>query len=52
MLRDSEVAIPWKDYDTPLCSNRKTAEDRLGEKHLQPRLEVAEKYCQVIEAKV
>ena len=29
MLRDSEVAIPWKDEDTPLCSNRKTAEDRL-----------------------
>ena len=24
-----EVAIPWKDDDTPLCSNRKTAEDRL-----------------------
>ena len=29
MLRDSEVAIPWKDEDTPFCSNRKTAEDRL-----------------------
>ena len=29
MLRDYEVAIPWKDDDTPLCSNRKTAEDRL-----------------------
>ena len=29
MLRGCEVAIPWKDDDTPLCSNRKTAEDRL-----------------------
>ena len=29
MLQEFEVAIPWKDEDTPLCSNRKTAEDRL-----------------------
>ena len=29
MLQEYEVAIPWKDEDTPLCSNRKTAEDRL-----------------------
>ena len=29
MLRYSEVAIPWKDEDTLLCSNRNTAEDRL-----------------------
>ena len=29
MLRGYEVAIPWKDDDTPLCSNRKTAEGRL-----------------------
>ena len=29
MLMDSEVAIPWKDEDAPLCSNRNTAEDRL-----------------------
>ena len=29
MLRGYEVAIPWEDDDTPLCSKRKTTEDRL-----------------------
>ena len=47
-----EVAIPWKDDEPPLHCNRTTAEDRLYslEKHLQRRPEVAEKYCQVMEA--
>ena len=26
MLRGYEVAVPWKDDDTPFCSNRKTSE--------------------------
>ena len=28
-VRGYEVAIPQKDDDSPLCSNKKTAEDRL-----------------------
>ena len=44
-----EVAFPWKDDEPPLHCNRTTAEDRLYslEKHLQRRLGIAEKYCQV-----
>ena len=47
-----EVAIPWRDDVTPLHCNRTTAEDRLYflEKHLQWRPDVADKYCQVMEA--
>ena len=47
-----EVEIPWQDDESPLCCNRTTAEDRLYslEKHLQRRPDVAEKYCQVMEA--
>ena len=47
-----EVAIPWKDHEPPLHCNRTTAEDRLYslEKHLQRRPDIAEKYCQVMEA--
>ena len=46
------MAIPWKDDEPPLHCNRTTAEDRLYslEKHLQRRPDVAEKYCQVMEA--
>ncbi|PFX30008.1 hypothetical protein AWC38_SpisGene5247, partial [Stylophora pistillata] len=47
-----EEAIPWQDDEPPLYCNKSTAEDRLYslEKHLQRRLDVAEKYCQVMEA--
>ena len=47
-----EEAIPWKDDEPPLHCNRMTAEDRLYslEKHLQRRPNIAEKYCQVMEA--
>ena len=47
-----KVAIPWKDDEPLLHCNRTTAEDRLYslEKHLQRRPDVAEKYCQVMEA--
>ena len=49
-----EVAIPWIDDEPPLYCNRKSAEDRLYslERHLKRRPDVAEKYCQVLEANV
>ena len=43
-----EVAISWNDDQPPLHCNRTTAEDRLY--LLQRRPDVAEKYCQVMEA--
>ena len=43
-----EVAIPWNDDQPPLHCNWTTAEDRLYP--LQRRPDVAEKYCQVMEA--
>ena len=48
------MAIPWIDDEPPLYCNRKSAEDRLYslEKHLKRRPDVAEKYCQVLEANV
>ena len=47
------MAIPWKDDEPPLHCNRTTAEDRLYslEKDLQRRPDVAEKHCQVTDAK-
>ncbi|XP_068734429.1 uncharacterized protein [Montipora capricornis] len=47
-----EVAIPWKDDEPPLYRNRTTADDRVFslEKHLQRRPDVAEKFCEVMEA--
>ena len=48
-----EVSILWIDDEPPLYWNRKSAEDRLYslERHLKRRPDVAEKYCQVLEAK-
>ena len=43
-----EVAISWNDDQPPLHCNRTTAEERLY--LLQRRPDVAEKYCQVMEA--
>ena len=43
-----EVVIPWNDDQPPLHCKRATAEDRLYP--LQRRPDVAEKYCQVMEA--
>ena len=49
-----EVGIPWVDDQPPLYSNRAGAEGRLLslENQLKRRPDVAEKYCQVIEANV
>ena len=49
------MAIPWIDDEPPLYCNRKSAEDRLyslDSTHLKRRPDVAEKYCQVLEANV
>ena len=49
-----EVGISWVDDQPPLYSNRAGAEGRLLslEKQLKRRSDVAEKYCQVMEANV
>ena len=45
-----EVAIPWIDDEPSLYCNRKSSEDILYERHLKRRPDVAEKYCQVLDA--